>query len=147
MNAGLANLMKASTSYAYLYMEEASPLNLLLPNDSLTADRSTTLTRPANPLRTNHSTSSPLSLPSGIVTSSRINRCFPVLIEDDSISPEIDDSYYDSEGDIRLLEEFLNNDPSSPLPPKELHVEELKIVKSSINDPPELGAQDHTFLS
>ncbi|GJT10923.1 hypothetical protein Tco_0857965 [Tanacetum coccineum] len=41
-----------------------------------------------------------------------------LAIEDDSISPEIDDSYYDSEGDIRLLEEFLNDDPSSPLPPK-----------------------------
>ncbi|GJY62123.1 hypothetical protein Tco_0462780 [Tanacetum coccineum] len=43
-----------------------------------------------------------------------------LAIEDDSISPKIDDSYYDSEGDIRLLEEFLNNDPSSPLPLKEL---------------------------
>ncbi|GJS04579.1 reverse transcriptase domain-containing protein [Tanacetum coccineum] len=41
-----------------------------------------------------------------------------LAIEDDSISPEIDDFYYDSEGDIRLLEEFLNDDPSSPLPPK-----------------------------
>ncbi|GKC19008.1 reverse transcriptase domain-containing protein [Tanacetum coccineum] len=59
-----------------------------------------------------------------------------LAIEDDSISPEIDDSYYDSDGDIRLLEEFLNDDPLSPLPPKELHVEELKIVKSSIGDPP-----------
>ncbi|GJW96254.1 reverse transcriptase domain-containing protein [Tanacetum coccineum] len=65
-----------------------------------------------------------------------------LAIEDDSISPEIDDSYYDSEGDIRLLEEFLNDDPSSPLPPKELHVEELKIVKSSIDDPPELELKD-----
>nr|GEZ24451.1 reverse transcriptase domain-containing protein [Tanacetum cinerariifolium] len=38
--------------------------------------------------------------------------------KDEPISPEIDDSYYDSEGDILLLEEFLNNDPSSPpLPP------------------------------
>ncbi|GKA98266.1 reverse transcriptase domain-containing protein, partial [Tanacetum coccineum] len=63
-------------------------------------------------------------------------------IKDDSISPEIDDSYYDSEGDIRLLEEFLNDDPSSPLPPKELHVEELKIIKSSIDDPLELELKD-----
>ncbi|GKA11445.1 reverse transcriptase domain-containing protein [Tanacetum coccineum] len=39
-------------------------------------------------------------------------------IKDEPISPEIDDSYYDSEGDILLLEEFLNDDPSSPpLPP------------------------------
>ncbi|GKA73904.1 reverse transcriptase domain-containing protein [Tanacetum coccineum] len=42
-------------------------------------------------------------------------------------------------GDIRLLEELLNNDPSSPLPPKELHFEELKTIKSSIDDPPELS--------
>nr|GFB51026.1 reverse transcriptase domain-containing protein [Tanacetum cinerariifolium] len=30
------------------------------------------------------------------------------------ISPEMHGSYYDSEGDILLLEEFLNDDPSSP---------------------------------
>ncbi|GKF72928.1 hypothetical protein Tco_0219260, partial [Tanacetum coccineum] len=40
-----------------------------------------------------------------------------LAIEDDSISPEINDSYYDSEGDICLLKEFLNNDSSSPLSP------------------------------
>ncbi|GKA30662.1 hypothetical protein Tco_0716967, partial [Tanacetum coccineum] len=41
-----------------------------------------------------------------------------LAIEDEPISPEIDDSYYDSEGYILLLEEFLNDDPSSPpLPP------------------------------
>nr|GEX44712.1 reverse transcriptase domain-containing protein [Tanacetum cinerariifolium] len=33
-------------------------------------------------------------------------------IDDEPISPEIDDCYYDSEGDILLLEEFLNDDPS-----------------------------------
>ncbi|GJT64098.1 hypothetical protein Tco_1015578 [Tanacetum coccineum] len=65
-----------------------------------------------------------------------------LAIGDDSISPEINDSYYDSEGDIRLLEEFLNDDPSPPLPPKELHVEELKIIKSSIDDHPELELMD-----
>nr|GEU61487.1 transposon Ty3-I Gag-Pol polyprotein [Tanacetum cinerariifolium] len=32
--------------------------------------------------------------------------------DDEPILPEIDDSYYDSEGDILLLEEFLNDDPS-----------------------------------
>ncbi|GJT41586.1 reverse transcriptase domain-containing protein [Tanacetum coccineum] len=46
-----------------------------------------------------------------------------LAIEDEPISPEIDDSYYDSEGDILLLEKFLNDDPSSPpLPPHELKV-------------------------
>nr|GEX40418.1 reverse transcriptase domain-containing protein [Tanacetum cinerariifolium] len=44
-----------------------------------------------------------------------------LAIDDDPISPEMDESYYDSEGDIILLEEFLNDDPSSPpLPPQEL---------------------------
>ncbi|GJZ36234.1 reverse transcriptase domain-containing protein [Tanacetum coccineum] len=65
-----------------------------------------------------------------------------LAIEDDSISPEIDDSYYDSEGDIRLLEEFLNDDPSSPLPPQELRFVEPKTKKSSIDDPPELELKD-----
>ncbi|GJW14081.1 reverse transcriptase domain-containing protein [Tanacetum coccineum] len=63
-------------------------------------------------------------------------------IKDDSISPEIDDSYYDSEGDIRLLEEFLNDDPSSPLPPQEQRYVEPKTEKSSIDDPPELELKD-----
>nr|GEU41660.1 reverse transcriptase domain-containing protein [Tanacetum cinerariifolium] len=44
-----------------------------------------------------------------------------LAIEDELISPEINDSLYDSEGDILLVEEFLNDDPSSPpLPPQEL---------------------------
>ncbi|GKA31187.1 reverse transcriptase domain-containing protein [Tanacetum coccineum] len=43
---------------------------------------------------------------------------------------------------LLLLEKLLNDDPSSPLPLKELHVEELKIVKSSINDPSELELKD-----
>nr|GEW32762.1 reverse transcriptase domain-containing protein [Tanacetum cinerariifolium]GEW39796.1 reverse transcriptase domain-containing protein [Tanacetum cinerariifolium]GEW40909.1 reverse transcriptase domain-containing protein [Tanacetum cinerariifolium] len=41
-----------------------------------------------------------------------------LAIDDEPISSKIDDTYYDSEGDILLLEEFLNDDPSSPpLPP------------------------------
>ncbi|GJV92007.1 reverse transcriptase domain-containing protein [Tanacetum coccineum] len=43
---------------------------------------------------------------------------------------------------LLLLEKLLNDDPSSPLPLKELYVEELKIVKSSIDDPPELELKD-----
>ncbi|GKB46614.1 reverse transcriptase domain-containing protein [Tanacetum coccineum] len=45
-------------------------------------------------------------------------------------------------GDIRLLEKLLNNDPSSPLPSKEVIFEELKMIKSSIDDPPELELKD-----
>ncbi|GKA46712.1 reverse transcriptase domain-containing protein, partial [Tanacetum coccineum] len=63
-------------------------------------------------------------------------------LTNDSIPPGIDDDNFDPEGDLLLLEKLLNDDPSSPLPPKELHVEELKIVKSSIDDPPELKLKD-----
>ncbi|GJV57944.1 hypothetical protein Tco_1458949 [Tanacetum coccineum] len=63
-------------------------------------------------------------------------------LTNDSIPPGIDDDNFDPEGDLLLLEKLLNDDPSSPLPPKELHVEELKIVKSSIDDPSELELKD-----
>ncbi|GKB83944.1 hypothetical protein Tco_0950839, partial [Tanacetum coccineum] len=43
---------------------------------------------------------------------------------------------------LLLLEKLLNDDPSSPLPSKELNLEELKTVKSSIDDPPELELKD-----
>nr|GEV17113.1 reverse transcriptase domain-containing protein [Tanacetum cinerariifolium] len=59
-----------------------------------------------------------------------------LAIDDEPISPEIDDSFYDSEGDILLLKEFLNDDPSSPpLPPQELKVVEPKNKKYSIDKP------------
>ncbi|GJX17029.1 hypothetical protein Tco_0217861 [Tanacetum coccineum] len=41
---------------------------------------------------------------------------FPLALEDDPTLPEVDHSYYDSEGDILLLEAFLNDDPSLPPP-------------------------------
>ncbi|GJQ91684.1 reverse transcriptase domain-containing protein [Tanacetum coccineum] len=63
-------------------------------------------------------------------------------LTNDSLLPGIDDDDFDPEGDLLLLEKLLNDDPSSPLPPKELHVEELKIIKSSIDDPPELELKD-----
>ncbi|GJY21479.1 reverse transcriptase domain-containing protein [Tanacetum coccineum] len=63
-------------------------------------------------------------------------------LTNDSILPGIDDDDFDPEGDLLLLEKLLNDDPSSPLPLKELHVEELKIVKSSIDNPPELELKD-----
>ncbi|GJY84050.1 hypothetical protein Tco_0497426, partial [Tanacetum coccineum] len=54
----------------------------------------------------------------------------------------INDVVFDPEGDLLLLEKLLNDDPSSPLPPKELHFEELKTIKSSIDDPPEIELKD-----
>ncbi|GJU44499.1 reverse transcriptase domain-containing protein [Tanacetum coccineum] len=47
-------------------------------------------------------------------------------LTNDSIPPGIDDADFDPEGDLLLLEKLLNDDPSSPLPPKELHFEEIK---------------------
>ncbi|GJZ78977.1 reverse transcriptase domain-containing protein [Tanacetum coccineum] len=63
-------------------------------------------------------------------------------LSSDLIPPGIDNAEFDSEGDIRLLEKLLNKDPSSPPPPKELNLEELKTIKSSIDDPPELELKD-----
>nr|GEX60089.1 reverse transcriptase domain-containing protein [Tanacetum cinerariifolium] len=39
-----------------------------------------------------------------------------LALEDDLTSPEVDQSYFDPEGDILLLEAFLNDDPSLPPP-------------------------------
>nr|GEV77699.1 hypothetical protein [Tanacetum cinerariifolium] len=66
-----------------------------------------------------------------------------VCLTNESIPPGIDDTDLDLEGDIRLLEELLNIDPSlSHLPPKELNVEEIKTIKSSINEPLELELKE-----
>nr|GEX87419.1 reverse transcriptase domain-containing protein [Tanacetum cinerariifolium] len=63
----------------------------------------------------------------------------------------IDDSYYDPEGDILLLESFLNDDPSLPPPNQEKYLpqvrKELKICKakndkSSIDKPPKVELKD-----
>ncbi|GJU57310.1 reverse transcriptase domain-containing protein [Tanacetum coccineum] len=60
----------------------------------------------------------------------------------DSVPPRIDDAGFDPEGDIRLIEEMLNKDSYSPLPPKDLKCEELKSFKSSVDEPPELELKD-----
>nr|GFA52889.1 reverse transcriptase domain-containing protein [Tanacetum cinerariifolium] len=43
-----------------------------------------------------------------------------LALEDDPTSPKVDQSYFDSEGDILLLEAFLNDDLSLPPPIKEI---------------------------
>nr|GEZ27181.1 reverse transcriptase domain-containing protein [Tanacetum cinerariifolium] len=67
-------------------------------------------------------------------------------LEDDPTSSEVDHSYYDTEGDILLLEAFVNDDPSLPPPNqekylpqvrKELKIYEAKNDKSLIDEPPE----------
>ncbi|GJZ91208.1 hypothetical protein Tco_0663135 [Tanacetum coccineum] len=74
-----------------------------------------------------------------------------LALEDDPTSPEVDDSYYDSEWDILLLEAILNSDPLPPPPnqgnylpeiQKELKVCEAKTDKSSIDEPPEVKLKD-----
>ncbi|GJR22144.1 reverse transcriptase domain-containing protein [Tanacetum coccineum] len=69
-----------------------------------------------------------------------------LALEDDPTSPKVDHSYYDSEGDILLLEAFLNDDPLLPPPSqgmylpqirKELKICEAKNDKSSIDEPHE----------
>nr|GEY33367.1 hypothetical protein [Tanacetum cinerariifolium] len=74
-----------------------------------------------------------------------------LALEDDPTSPEVDHSYFDSEGDIFLLEAFLNDDPSLPSPNqgnyllqvrKELKIYEAKTDKSSIDEPPRVELKD-----
>nr|GEV67905.1 reverse transcriptase domain-containing protein [Tanacetum cinerariifolium] len=70
-----------------------------------------------------------------------------LALEDDATSPKVNQSYFDLEGDILLLEAFLNDDPSLPPPNqgnyrpqvrKELKICEAKTDKSSIDEPPEV---------
>ncbi|GJR71649.1 reverse transcriptase domain-containing protein [Tanacetum coccineum] len=52
------------------------------------------------------------------------------------------DADFDPEGDLLPLEKLINDDPSSPFPLKELHFEEIKTIKSSIDDHPKLDLKD-----
>nr|GFC36541.1 reverse transcriptase domain-containing protein [Tanacetum cinerariifolium] len=72
-------------------------------------------------------------------------------LEDDPTSPKVDQSYVDTEGDILLLEAFLNDDPLLTPPNqgyylpqvrKELKIHEAKTNKSSIDEPPEVVIKD-----
>ncbi|GJX44300.1 reverse transcriptase domain-containing protein [Tanacetum coccineum] len=73
-----------------------------------------------------------------------------LALADDPTSPEVDESYYDPEGDILILEALLNSDPSPPpnqgnyFPEirKELKLCEAKTAKSSIDEPPEVELKD-----
>ncbi|PWA87837.1 reverse transcriptase domain-containing protein [Artemisia annua] len=61
-------------------------------------------------------------------------------LSNDSISPEVDNSDFDPEGDILLLEKLLNEDPSLSPPPMDFKMEEVKEIKTS--NPPELELKD-----
>ncbi|GJX63272.1 hypothetical protein Tco_0296172 [Tanacetum coccineum] len=69
--------------------------------------------------------------------------------------PEVDESYYDPEGDILILEALLNSEPSPPskqgnyLPEnrKELKIYEAKTAKSSIDKPPRSNLRTYRLSS
>nr|GEW42360.1 Gag-Pol polyprotein [Tanacetum cinerariifolium] len=72
-------------------------------------------------------------------------------LEDDPDSPELDPSYYDPEGDIQMLEGIPNSDPAPSLPNQEqsapsftneLKACEAKMIKSSVDEPPEVELKD-----
>nr|GEW50501.1 reverse transcriptase domain-containing protein [Tanacetum cinerariifolium] len=74
-----------------------------------------------------------------------------LALEDDPTSPEVDQSYFDPEGDILLLESFLKDDPSLtplnqgnylPQVQKKLKICEAKTDKSSIDEPLEVELKD-----
>ncbi|GKA80009.1 reverse transcriptase domain-containing protein [Tanacetum coccineum] len=63
-------------------------------------------------------------------------------------SPEVDEAYYDPEGDILLLESLLNSDPSPSLnqgnylPEIKKELKVCKSAESSIDEPPEVELKD-----
>ncbi|GKF02722.1 hypothetical protein Tco_0029645 [Tanacetum coccineum] len=71
-----------------------------------------------------------------------------IAIADDPTSPEVDEAYYDPEGDILLLESLLNSDPSpslnqeSYLPEIKKELKVCKSAESSIDEPPEVELKD-----
>ncbi|GJX52292.1 reverse transcriptase domain-containing protein [Tanacetum coccineum] len=71
-----------------------------------------------------------------------------LAIDDEPTSPEVDETYYDLEGDILLLESLLNSDPSSSpnqgnyLPEIRKELKVCKSVESSIDEPPEVELKD-----
>nr|GEU81097.1 reverse transcriptase domain-containing protein [Tanacetum cinerariifolium] len=74
-----------------------------------------------------------------------------LAIDDESISPEFDATYYDPEGDILILEALLNSEPEQHLPNQKHYFPEvhndLKVVepknnKSSDDEPPEVELKE-----
>nr|GFA52222.1 reverse transcriptase domain-containing protein [Tanacetum cinerariifolium] len=86
------------------------------------------------------------------MTAKRIDEANAFLgLEDDPNSPELDPSYYDPEGDIQMLEAFLNSDPAPSLPnheqsvpsfTNELKACEAKTVKSFVDERLEVELKD-----
>ncbi|GJR57160.1 hypothetical protein Tco_1499322 [Tanacetum coccineum] len=119
--------------------------DLRLIEELLNNDPSSPLPLSHNPLSSSTTFSSPSLTP--VETSDALLEEFAdelALLE--PFPPGIGDDDFDPEGDILLLEKFLNDDPSSPLPPKELNFEKLKMIKSSIDDFPLLDFLEEKFI-
>ncbi|GJY95762.1 reverse transcriptase domain-containing protein [Tanacetum coccineum] len=73
-----------------------------------------------------------------------------LALADDPTSPEVDESYYDPEGDILILEALLNSDPSTTSEQEFFSgnknegtkICEAKTSKTSIDEPPEVELKD-----
>ncbi|GJS24598.1 reverse transcriptase domain-containing protein [Tanacetum coccineum] len=97
---------------------------------------------PSSPLPLSHNllssstTSSSLSLTPVETSDALLEEFADELALLEPFPPRIGDDDFDPEGDILLLKKLLNDDPSSPLSPKELNFEKLKMIKSSIDDFP-----------
>ncbi|GKB67852.1 hypothetical protein Tco_0929264 [Tanacetum coccineum] len=79
-----------------------------------------------------------------------------LALEDDPTSPEVDDSYYDPEGDILLLEAFLNDDPSLPPPTQEIICQKfeknlkfmkLKLINLQLMNLPRSNSRTYLLIS
>nr|GEY09700.1 reverse transcriptase domain-containing protein [Tanacetum cinerariifolium]GEY41473.1 reverse transcriptase domain-containing protein [Tanacetum cinerariifolium] len=97
------------------------------------------------------STSSPTLTPFGDSDFLLVEVDAFLALDDDPTLPEVDQSYFDPEEDILLLEASLNDDPSLPPPNqenylpqvrKELKICEAKIDKSLIDESPEVELKD-----
>ncbi|GJS09816.1 hypothetical protein Tco_0366612 [Tanacetum coccineum] len=69
-----------------------------------------------------------------------------LALAEDPTSPEVDEAYYDPEGDILLLESLLNSNPwpnqGNYLPKIEKELKVCKSAESSIDEPPEVELKD-----
>ncbi|PWA81826.1 hypothetical protein CTI12_AA183720 [Artemisia annua] len=63
-------------------------------------------------------------------------------VDTSSFIGNIGDSYYDPEGDVFMLEQLLDKDPFSSLPPKKPFVEEVKQVEQSEEKLPKLELKE-----
>nr|GEY47105.1 reverse transcriptase domain-containing protein [Tanacetum cinerariifolium] len=131
-----------SSSYPII-ITSCSPLTPFVGGDFVLEEIEACLTKDSIPLRIDDADFDPegdILLLEKLLNDDPSSPLFSKELHFDSIPPGIDDADFDLKGDILLLKKLLNDDPSFPLLPKELHFEELKIIKSSIDDPlePEL---------